>query len=239
MQRIYLPQTDFSDILEISQKELYHQITRVMRARVGQMFVFFDGITCRDYSYEIVWIDGKKVILELREIQAKDAEISFELSLFQALPNKLEKWEYIIQKSAEIWYRHIYFFQAERSQILKLSESKKERLKKIAVEAIEQCGGNIIPDITFLTETMLEKNEKHLFLVCHTEKSSTKIISDISLQGFEKISVIVGPEGWFSPQEIEYFQSQGAQVLCFWNRILRTETVAPLLWFYLTQKKEA
>lgn len=62
------------------------------------------------------------------------------MHLYQALPNKLEKLEYIIQKSCEVGYQSITFFQAERSQILVLSESKKQRLQKIAIEAIEQCG---------------------------------------------------------------------------------------------------
>lgn len=151
MQRIFLPHTSFSQTLEISQKELYHQITRVMRARVGQNFIFFDGKQYQDCVYEIHTIDAKKVVFELKQVQTKNVEISFELSLFQALPNKLEKLEYIIQKSCEVGYSRITFFEAERSQILVLSENKKERLKKIAIEAIEQCGGNMIPEIHFIS----------------------------------------------------------------------------------------
>lgn len=69
------------------------------------------------------------------------------MSLFQALPNKLEKLEYIVQKGTEVGITNFYFFRSERSQKLLLSEAKKERLEKICIEAIEQSGRNIIPFI--------------------------------------------------------------------------------------------
>ncbi len=105
--------------------------------------------------YEISEIDAKKVVFLQKEVMVKNTEIFPELHLFQALPNKLEKLEYIVQKSCEVGYRSITFFEAQRSQILVLSENKKDRLKKIAIEAVEQCGGNIIPEMYFLTQQAL------------------------------------------------------------------------------------
>ena len=74
MQRIYLSETSLSDELIITQKDLYHQITRVMRARVGQKYVFFDGVTHKDFVYEILTIDKQKVVFQLREVQEKNSE---------------------------------------------------------------------------------------------------------------------------------------------------------------------
>ena len=98
MQRIYLSETSLSDELVITQKDLYHQITRVMRARVGQKYAFFDSIHQQDFIYEILSIDKQKVIFKLVEIQEKNSESRVNLHLFQALPHKLEKLEYIIEK---------------------------------------------------------------------------------------------------------------------------------------------
>ena len=61
------------------------------------------------------------------------------MTLYQASPNKLSKFETIVQKCCEIGYKKIIFFESERSQKLIISENKKERLTKIAIEAIEQC----------------------------------------------------------------------------------------------------
>lgn len=239
MQRIYLPHTQFSQTLCISEKELYHQVTRVMRARVWQHYIFFDGKTLQDFVYEISEIDAKKVVFLQKEVTVKNTEISPELYLFQALPNKLEKLEYIIQKSCEVGYRSITFFEAERSQILVLSENKKERLNKIAIEAIEQCGGNIIPEIEFISSLTLESKGDALSLFCHTSSENATKLFELSFRDLTQVNIYVGPEGGFSQSETNLFHLQWIQAVHFGERILRTETVAPLIGFSLTQKKEA
>jgi len=98
MQRIYLPDIPLTQELIVSQKDLYHQITRVMRARVGQKYVFFDGVQLRDEIYEIESIDKRQVIFTRIETLEKNTETQKALHLYQALPHKLEKLEYIIAK---------------------------------------------------------------------------------------------------------------------------------------------
>jgi 16S rRNA (uracil1498-N3)-methyltransferase len=149
MQRIYLPDTQFSEILEITQKELYHQLTRVLRARVDQEVIFFDGITLQDHIYVMVHINKNTVSFRRKEVISKSSELYLELTLYQALPNKFEKLEYIMQKCVEVGYKKIVFFSSERSQKLIISENKKQRFQKILIEAVEQCGGNIVPEIEF------------------------------------------------------------------------------------------
>ncbi len=251
MQRIHLPYTVFWEILEITQKELYHQLTRVLRARVNQEVIFFDGTNQEDHLYIMVHINKNTVSFRKQKMIQKSSELLSRLTLYQAFPNKLEKIEYIVQKCCEIGYKEIIFFEAERSQILVLSDNKKERLKKIAIEAIEQCGGNIIPEIKFISSLSFEERdwgwgfvwkgtrERDISLLCHTSGKYAQKLSNISLEGREYINVLVGPEGGFSEAEVEAFEKVGMKQIYFGERILRTETVAPLLGFYLSQKKEA
>jgi len=98
MQRIYLSDIPLSQELCISQQDIYHQITRVMRAKVGQKYIFFDGIHCKDSVYKIASIDSHRVIFVLEKILEKNTDTHRELHLFQALPHKLEKIEYILMK---------------------------------------------------------------------------------------------------------------------------------------------
>jgi 16S rRNA (uracil1498-N3)-methyltransferase len=62
------------------------------------------------------------------------------VSLYQALPNKYEKIEYILQKGVEVGISKFVFFRSDRSQKLLLSPAKIERFAAIAREAVEQCG---------------------------------------------------------------------------------------------------
>lgn len=237
MQRIYLPNIKFSEILEISEKDLYHQLTRVLRARIDQEVVFFDGKNLEDHLYSMIHIDKKSVSFKKKETIPKSSECHRELTLYQACPNKLSKFEVIVQKCSEIGYRKIVFFESERSQKLIISDSKKERLGKIAIEAIEQCGGNIIPEIQFISSLSSQERDWGWGLVwesiiCHTTKEDSQSLSELSL--WKEVNIIVGPEGWFSVVELQVVDGKKAY---FWSRILRCETVGEVVWFYLTQKK--
>jgi RsmE family RNA methyltransferase len=139
MQRIYLPDTKFLDVLEISERQLYHQLTRVLRARIDQEVVFFDGKSKEDHLYSMIHIDKKSVSFKRKEIISKKSELENNITLYQGFPNKLSKFETIVQKCSEVGYSKIVFFESERSQKLVISDNKKERLHKICIEAIELC----------------------------------------------------------------------------------------------------
>ena len=143
MQRIYLsshPEKTFRS----ADAELHHQLGRVMRTRPGDRVLFFGEnfaaeyeiteITKRDIAF--VWKKDEMVIPASRNI-----------TLFQSIPNKLEKAEYIVQKGVEVGISRFVFFKAERSQVLPVLEKKLERLQVIAKEALEQSGGFEMPSI--------------------------------------------------------------------------------------------
>jgi len=235
MQRIYIPNTDFQNKLTIVDKELYHQITRVMRARVWQGYAFFDGKALKDYIYEIVDINKSECSFNLTHTKEKDSEIQVGMNLYQGLPNKFSKLETIVQKCSEVGYKKIIFFQALNSQKLVVSENKKERLHKIAIEAIEQCGGNIIPEIHF--EASFPWEFKWELYACHTQWYKSQSLVDIEF--WDEVNIVVGPEWGLHNDELETLEQLWAHRIFFWERIFRSETVAPLVWFYIAQKKES
>lgn len=237
MQRIYLSDTTLRDELIISDKELYHQITRVMRARTWQSFIFFDGKNLLDYVYEIEDINKKEVRFVLQEKREKKSEIPQNLELYQALPNKLAKLEYIVQKCCEVGYKKIIFFESDYSQKLVLSDNKKERLQKIAIEATEQCGGNILPKIEVLQPHFsLWELGQGFSIFCHTKNNHSKQLSEINFSSEKNIRIFVWPEWGWSLEEVKNFEEKGFYKVNFGERILRCETVWEVLWFYISQQ---
>ena len=81
----------------ITDKDTYHQLTRVLRIQVGDHVVLFDG-DGSETEYEVVSIDKKSVSLRGQNRIFPDTEPKKKISLYQAMPNKYEKIEYIIQK---------------------------------------------------------------------------------------------------------------------------------------------
>lgn len=237
MQRIYLPKTDFLDTLKISDVEIHHQLTRVLRSRVWDEIIFFGGKKQKDHVYTISAIDKKSIEFEKKEVIKKDTELPLNLHLYQAFPNKLSKLEYIIQKCSEIGYSSITFFSSEHSEKRGVSEAKEDRLRRISIEAIEQCGGNIIPEIIFWDDiTDLKSGKKILSIVCDPT-SEAKEISKISMKSYSDVHVFVGPEGWFSEDELLACNKRGFHRVSLGERILRCETVGEVVGFFISQKK--
>ncbi|NDK10219.1 16S rRNA (uracil(1498)-N(3))-methyltransferase [Candidatus Gracilibacteria bacterium] len=239
MQRIYLQNTKFLNEITLTDKEIYHQLTRVMRARVGQSVVFFDGVQKLDFLYQITGIDKSSVVLSLVNTIQKNTD-NGNIILYQAFPNKLSKIEFIVQKCVEIGYHKIVFFDSDNSQKLALTDNKKQRLEKIAVEAVEQCGGNLIPEIQYLetpsTTNLISFEQNNSYnIVCHTDGKDSLSLSKIIFLNYDAVNIFVGPEGGFSQREIQDFLKSKYNLVHFGDRILRCETVSSVIGFYILQ----
>ena len=69
----------------------------MLKVRVDDTIVFFDGETPTDYLYRIKHIEKKEIVFEFVYGIQKN-KFSRSITLFQALPNKYNKMEYILQK---------------------------------------------------------------------------------------------------------------------------------------------
>lgn len=219
---------------EIFDDEIFHQITRVLRMKKGDQIILFcgDGV---EYLYELTNFSKKSVECVQREkYEPTGRESSKNITLYQSLPNKMEKLEWIVQKNTELGVQKIIFFRSDRSQKLFLSDSKKERIKAISREALEQCGGLFPVEIIFSDENLesILKNknpdEKRLFL--HTEWQKTQLNE---LVNEEKFGIFIGPEGGWSGSEIQEMNENNLIIVHLWWRILRTETAGMCMAFGL------
>ena len=259
MQRFYIPNFTKQEIFILNDKDaprafptghIFHQLTKVLRVREWEKIIFFDWVKNLDFTYEIIEIAKKEIKLIFIEEIEKNSELDFELNLFQAMPNKLEKIEYILQKWVEIWYKKFVFYRSERSQKLVISEKKLNRLYKIMVEALEQSWRNLIPTFNLEAEDFkwkflsnfewddyMEVWKEAIFLHTENWKSQkiNKYIENLSKNSIKKQNIYVWPEWGFSGKEIEYFEKNNFTRIHLWNRILRTETAWIVVGFTLWQ----
>lgn len=156
MQRFFVTSPLGIDVI-LTDKDIYHQLTRVLRIQVGEQVSLFDG-DGSETIYAVTAIDKKSVALRGQDRVFPQTEPKRVITLYQAMPNKHEKIEYILQKGVEVGISRFVFFRSERSQKLILSPSKIERFRSIAREAVEQCGGVRVPEIEFIEKGILSKN---------------------------------------------------------------------------------
>lgn len=162
MQRFFVTFPLSMDLV-LRDTEIVHQLTRVLRIKVAEHIVLFDG-DGSETEYEITSIEKKSISLRGYARTFPKTEVSKNITLFQGIPNKYEKIEYILQKGVEIGIRKFVFFRSDHSQKLLITTSKKERFYTIAREALEQCGGLVMPEIVWIDDgsllTLYQKNER-------------------------------------------------------------------------------
>lgn len=206
-----------------------HHIHRVLRMRKGEEVTVCDGVG-NDYLCCIEDVSDAAVILKVLNKQPTTCEPTTAVTLYQGLP-KGDKMEWIIQKCVEIGITRIVPVAMSRS-VVKLNasegEKKKQRWQKIAVGAAQQSGRGCIPEVTapisFSQALEQLKNENTVTFY----EGGGQPLSSLVGKDTSQVSIIVGPEGGISEEEIEKLQQNGAHIATLGKRILRCET-APLV----------
>ncbi len=238
MQRFYFPNLERGDDnIVIKNPDLLNQLNKVLRAKPWNEFVFFNGEDEIDFIFEIMSIEKREAYFEKKwEIQI-NSEIDFDLNIIWALPNKIDKIEYIIQKWVEVWVTGFYFFKWERSQKLVLSENKIERLNKIIIEATEQSGRSRVPELIVEDNINLEDFKDNENIIFHTMDDDSFNLKDLKINYNNWINLFVWPEWGFCEEEINIFKQLWFKKVHLGNRILRTETTWVVAGFFLIQNK--
>lgn len=204
-------------------------VGRSLRMKPGEpLTVCCGGI---DYNCEISEITSDTVYLSLKEKVVCAAEPNIEVTLFQAVP-KMDKLEYIIQKSVELGVSRIVPMLTRRcvSRPDERDFAKKlVRLNKIAAEAAKQSGRGIIPQVTPIVSykkalEMMKELDRNILLY---EEEGGVSFGEADLTGAKTVGLVIGSEGGFDREEAEACTAVGAAQVWLGKRILRCET-API-----------
>lgn len=202
-------------------------IRRSLRMAPGAELLLCDG-RGREYTAAIDGFEGDTVRLTVTGIAENRTEPSVRVTLYQGLP-KGDKLEWIIQKAVELGAAEIVPVVTARS-IAKPGEraaQKQGRHQKIAAEAAGQCGRGRIPAVLLPIpfSEALRRIRQEPTIVCY--EAGGRPLRELVSPGQRELSLFIGPEGGFSPQEVEALSDAGAAVATLGRRILRCET-API-----------
>jgi 16S rRNA (uracil1498-N3)-methyltransferase len=221
----------------IKNPDLLNQLNKVLRAKPWDQFAFFNWKDEIDFIYKIITIEKREVYLEKEWEVDINNEIDFDLNIIWALPNKIDKIEYIIQKWVEVWVTGFYFFKSERSQKLVLSTNKIERLNKIIIEATEQSGRSRVAELIIEDNINIEDFRENENIIFHTKDENSLSLKELKIDYNKWINLFIWPEWGFSNEEINIFEQLKFKKIHLWNRILRTETTGVVASFFIIQSK--
>ncbi len=215
-----------NDIIKLDEETSLH-LSRVLRCAVGDRITVGDGSDI-DYECEITDITKHCVSAKILDKHLNLNEPSVKITLYQGLP-KGDKAELIIQKCVEIGVCEIVPVKTERSVVNwdKKAGKKVERWNKIARSAAEQCGRGRVPevlDIMTFSQAVEDSKKCDGRLIPYENEQKNGLKSFCENFAGKSIAVFIGPEGGFSPAEIELATQSGIMPVTLGKRILRTET---------------
>lgn len=204
-------------------------ISKVLRMKTGDALTVCDA-KGTDYDCLIESFSGEEVFLSVQSSHPSDTEPTVAVRLYQGIP-KGDKMELIIQKAVELGVSEIIPV-STRYCVAKIDEKSMEkkitRFRRIAYEAAKQCGRGIIPTVhpvLSFGQAIAEMQESDLSILFY--EHSTAPLKEVLSRPAKTISIMIGSEGGFSPEEVEQALAQGCESLSLGKRILRCET-APL-----------
>jgi 16S rRNA (uracil1498-N3)-methyltransferase len=217
--RLFHPDNIIENTTGLLSKEHIHYAVNVMRLKKGSNLNFFNKEG--EWISEIISIERDKVEVKfLNKVKepAKISNIELAICLVKKTP-----MEIILQKATELGVRKITPIISDRTEVKDLNF---ERANKIIIEATEQSNQLITPDLIQIIRLKdfinnISKDEKLFFADVNSKhKPSSKDLG----QG-KKVSVLIGPEGDFSPAERELILSKPETVpFSLSENILRADT---------------
>lgn len=224
--RFFCPQADLSGRPFDLPAPVLHHVERVLRLGEGDALVLFDG---RGLEASATLVRGPRGLqARVAETREVDRESVLQVTLAQCLPAS-DKMDWVVQKAVELGVSRILPV-ASRRCVLKLggdrAERRLEHWQQVAIAACEQCGRNRVPEIAAI------QGLERLFADGSAEALGDRfILAPGAVQGLgqasaggSRLSVLIGPEGGFDPEELRAADAAGWRRVSLGPRVLRTET---------------
>lgn len=221
MIRFYAPDVDSTGILP--ETESGHCV-RVLRLREGDTVHAVDG-RGRAYECEITRAHPKATEVRVVECREEPKVWRPRIVLAVAPTKNIDRMEWLVEKAVEIGIDKIAFLECRHSERRVL---KRERIEKIAVSAMKQSLKAALPEITDLLDfndfMNMVDTPCRVMGYCDAEYPRRPFVENYD--GLSDITVLIGPEGDFSPDEVEKAVTAGFLPVTFGDTRLRTETAA-------------
>jgi len=211
----------------------FRHLIKVLRKKTGEDIVITDGKR-NIFKCTIVNIEKDRLSCSINEVLFNLYEPELKIRLCVPLLRNSDRFEFLIEKAVELGVNEIqpvisgYTVPKEG-----LTSSKSERLRKIMIAAMGQAQRCYLPqlkdDITLAELISLTKNDINKVVMYEfAGKMSEKDASNYS----DKLTILIGPEGGFSSEEIELLKEHRWRIMSLGERKIRSETAGIISVFY-------
>ncbi len=209
--------------IELSGPEAHH-LLHVMRAKVGAEVILFDG-SGDQFAARVERLGRSSATLAVLERQSVDRELPFALTLGVALP-KGDRQRWLVEKAVELGVTRLVPLITEHSAGHAAADPP-QRIRRGVIEAAKQCGRNRLLEIApaqRLAEFLAAGGASRLLAHPGGSPLRAALAAQDAMNAGAEVRLAVGPEGGFSPGEVESARTAGWMVVDLGPRILRIET---------------
>jgi 16S rRNA (uracil1498-N3)-methyltransferase len=219
----------YEDSVNIKDKELINQITKVLRLKIGDEIVLGDG-KLNEVTVALNDLRAGNVKAKIIKKEKNKNESKTDCILYCAIIKK-ENFELVAQKVTECGVKEIVPIITERTVKTGL---RMDRLVKIVKEAAEQSGRGVLPIVhepVSFKEALDMSSENDANLIFNRGGES---VEKLKIKSDKKIGVVVGPEGWWTEAEIQMDKDSSFNIATLGNLTLRAETAAIVATYLVT-----
>ena len=209
---------------ELPSDEAMHAL-RVLRLQSGDEMILMDGVG-NFYRAEVTLAHTKHCLYDIKQTMPQQPQWLGHIHLAIAPTKMMERMEWLVEKAVEVGVDEISFLNCQFSErrIVKLP-----RLDKIVIAATKQshkAWKTVLNDITPFKDFIDQPREGGKYIAhCYEEIQRTSLFDHLrQTNAPQDATVLIGPEGDFSIDEVRYAVANGYQSVHLGTSRLRTET---------------
>ena len=217
-----------------------HYLRHVLRIKEGQQLILFDG-KGEDYLSTISQVSRHEIIAKVESrVDRSTSESNLKIQLAIAI-SKGDRMDWVMQKSTELGVSEVFPLVTQRVDV-KLNpermQKKTDHWQEIVIAGCEQSGRSVIPLVS-ATQSIgqfFEHCESDVKLALKADGKRLSDIAESIATPPKSITVLIGPEGGLSDEELALAEQNDFVSIGMGPRILRTET-APIVALSLLQQQ--
>ncbi|MBS9774001.1 MAG: 16S rRNA (uracil(1498)-N(3))-methyltransferase [Tenacibaculum sp.] len=220
MQLFYNENINTSTKEVVFNKDESRHIVRVLRKKEGDVLHITNGKGFLFFT-KITFANDKKCISTVINYEEKSKEWNYNLHIAIAPTKNITRLEWFLEKATEIGIDEITLIICQNSE---RKVVKTERLEKIILSAMKQSLKFTKPKLNEPVNfsDFLNKTSNENIFIAHCEKAEKKSLKSINLN--DSYTILIGPEGDFSKDEINLANSKNIVPITLGKSRLRTET---------------
>ncbi|MBQ2143121.1 MAG: 16S rRNA (uracil(1498)-N(3))-methyltransferase [Alistipes sp.] len=223
MQLFYAPEISLPRYT-LPEEESKHCV-RVLRMTVGDELHLTDG-KGNMYRCKVVSDNVKRCEVEVVETWPEYERMSYGLTMCVAPTKNIDRFEWFLEKATEIGISEVYPLECDHSERRQIKLEREEKVITAAVKQSLKAYHPVLHDLTSVRDIIAMDFEGEKYIAhCDSSFGERPYLGNLVKKGANTL-ILIGPEGDFSKEEINFALQNGFKAISLGRERLRTETAA-------------